>query len=65
MRVKIAHALGAEVTVLSRSLEKEEDGKILGADNFYCTSDSSTFKKLRGYFDVIINTVSVVLDFNK
>jgi uncharacterized zinc-type alcohol dehydrogenase-like protein len=53
------------VTVLSRSLEKEEDGKILGADNFYSTSDSSTFKKLRGYFDVIINTVSVVLDFNK
>jgi alcohol dehydrogenase (NADP+) len=32
--VKIAHALGAEVTVLSRSLEKEKDGKILGADNF-------------------------------
>jgi alcohol dehydrogenase (NADP+) len=27
--------------------------------------DPSTFKKLRGYIDVIINTVSVVLDFNK
>jgi uncharacterized zinc-type alcohol dehydrogenase-like protein len=63
--VKIAHALGAEVTVLSHSLEKEEEGKRMGADNFYSTSDPSTFKKLRGYFNVIINTVSVVLDFNK
>jgi alcohol dehydrogenase (NADP+) len=63
--VKIAHALGAEVTVLSHSLEKEEEGKRMVADNFYSTSDPSTFKKLRGYFDVIINTVSLVLDFNR
>jgi uncharacterized zinc-type alcohol dehydrogenase-like protein len=63
--VKIAHALGTEVTVLSHSLQKEEEAKRMGANNFYSTSDPSTFKKLRGYFDVIINTVSVVLDFNK
>lgn len=63
--VKFAHALGAEVTVLSHSLEKEEQAKRMGADDFYSTSDPSTFKKLRGSFDVIINTVSVVLDFNK
>jgi uncharacterized zinc-type alcohol dehydrogenase-like protein len=63
--VKIAHALGAEVTVLSHSFEKEEQAKRMLADDFYSTSDPSTFKKLRGYFDVIINTVSVVLDFNK
>jgi D-arabinose 1-dehydrogenase-like Zn-dependent alcohol dehydrogenase len=47
--VKFAHALGAEVTVLSHSLEKEEVGKRMGADNFYSTADPSTFKKLRGY----------------
>jgi uncharacterized zinc-type alcohol dehydrogenase-like protein len=63
--VKIAHALGAQVTVLSHSLEKEEEGKRMGADNFYSTLDPSTFKKLRGYFDLIIYTVSVVLDSNK
>ncbi len=63
--VKIAHALGAEVTVLSRSSEKGEEAKRMGADNFYSTLDPSTFKKLRGNFDVIVNTVSVVLDFNK
>jgi uncharacterized zinc-type alcohol dehydrogenase-like protein len=63
--VKIAHAMGAEVTVLSHSLEKEEEAKRIGADKFYSISDPDTFKKLRGYFDVIINTVLVVVDFNK
>jgi len=37
----------------------------MGADNFYDTSDRETLKKLRGYFDIIINTVSVELDSNK
>jgi uncharacterized zinc-type alcohol dehydrogenase-like protein len=61
MGVKIAHALGAEVTVLSRTLSKREDGLALGADHFYATSDETTFEKLRGHFDLIINTVSAVL----
>jgi len=45
MGVKIAHALGAEVSVLSHSLKKREDGIRMGADNFYATSDPETFKK--------------------
>jgi len=65
MGVKIAHALGAEVTVLSHSLKKQEDGKKLGADFFYATSDDTTFEKLKGYFDLIINTVSAEIDWNK
>ena len=63
--VKLAHALGAEVTVISHSLEKELEAKRMGADNFYSTSDPSTLKKLKGNFDLMINTVSVVLDSNK
>jgi uncharacterized zinc-type alcohol dehydrogenase-like protein len=63
--VKIAHALGAEVTVLSHSLKKQEEAKKMGADNFYDVSDRETLKKLRGYFDIIINTVSVELDSNR
>lgn len=63
--VKIAHALGAEVTVLSHSLKKQEDGKRMGADNFYATSDPETFKTLKGYFDLIINTLSVEIDWDK
>jgi alcohol dehydrogenase (NADP+) len=64
MGVKIAHALGAEVTVLSHSLNKQEDGRRMGADHFFATSDSRTFEKLKGSFDMIINTVSVELDMN-
>lgn len=63
--VKIAHALGAEVTVLSHSLKKQEDAKKMGADNFYSTSDPKTFEKLEGYFDIIINTVSTAFNLNQ
>jgi uncharacterized zinc-type alcohol dehydrogenase-like protein len=65
MGVKLAHALGAEVTVLSQSLRKQEDGKRLGADHFYATSDPETFTKLERYFDLIINTVSAEMDWNQ
>ena len=64
MGVKIAHALGAEVTVLSQSLKKQEDAQRLGADHFYATSDPQTFVKLKGHFDLIINTVSAEMDWN-
>ena len=64
MAVKIAHAMGAEVTVLSHSLKKKEDGLRLGADKYYATSDTETFKKLADYFDFIINTVSAKVDIN-
>ena len=47
MGVKIAHAMGAEVTVLSQSLSKKDDGERFGADHYYATSDDETFKKLR------------------
>jgi uncharacterized zinc-type alcohol dehydrogenase-like protein len=63
--VKIAAALGAEVTVLSHSLKKKEDGKRMGAKDFFATSDPETFQSLRGKFDLIINTVSADLDWNQ
>jgi len=62
--VKIAHALGAEVTVLSQSLKKQEDGFRLGADHYYATSDPETFARLAGQFDLIINTVSGNIELN-
>lgn len=63
--VKIAHALGSEVTVLSHSLKKQQDAKKMGADNFYATSDPKTFEKLEGYFDIMINTVSTDINLNQ
>jgi uncharacterized zinc-type alcohol dehydrogenase-like protein len=62
MGVKLAHAMGAHVTVLSQSLKKMEDGLRLGADEYYATSDPDTFTKLAGRFDLIVNTVSANLD---
>ncbi|WP_017935111.1 NAD(P)-dependent alcohol dehydrogenase [Nocardioides sp. Iso805N] len=64
MGVKLAHALGAEVTVLSQSLKKQEDGLRLGADHYYATSDPDTFEQLAGRFDLIVNTVSASIDLN-
>ncbi|GJF27857.1 dehydrogenase [Kitasatospora sp. NE20-6] len=60
--VKLARAKGAEVTVLSQSLRKQEDGLRLGADHYRATSDPSTFTELAGTFDLILNTVSADLD---
>jgi alcohol dehydrogenase (NADP+) len=64
MAVKLAHAMGAEVTVLSQTLSKQEDGLRLGADHYFATSDPETFTELRNRFDLIINTVSAQLDIN-
>ena len=62
--VKIAHALGSEVSVLSHSLAKKDDAKRLGADKYLATSDPKTFEDLKGYFDLIISTVSSDVDLN-
>lgn len=64
MAVKVAHAMGAKVTVLSQTVKKKEDGLRLGADHYYATNDPETFKKLAGSFDLIVNTVSAKIDLN-
>ncbi|HWT92314.1 MAG TPA: NAD(P)-dependent alcohol dehydrogenase [Solirubrobacteraceae bacterium] len=65
MAVKLAKAMGAEVTVLSQSLRKQEDGLKLGADGYYATSDDATFDTLAGRFDLIVNTVSAGIDIGR
>lgn len=59
--VKIAAALGAEVTALSRTLDKAQDARAFGASDHRATSDPSTFEDLAGRFDLIVNTVSADL----
>lgn len=60
--VQIAAAMGAEVTVLSQSLSKQEDGLRFGAKHYYATSEKKTFSELANSFDLILNTVSANLD---
>ena len=65
MAVKFAKAMGAEVTVLSQSLRKQDDGLRLGADGYFATSDDATFDTLAGHFDLILNTVSASIDIGR
>jgi uncharacterized zinc-type alcohol dehydrogenase-like protein len=62
--VQIAAAMGAEVTVLSQTLSKKDDGLRFGAKEYYATSDRESFKQLRSSFDLILNTVSANFDIN-
>ncbi|MBW0369964.1 NAD(P)-dependent alcohol dehydrogenase [Ensifer adhaerens] len=64
MGVKLAHAMGADVTVLSQTLSKKEDGLKLGADHYYATNNPETFTALAGTFDLIICTVAAEIDWN-
>jgi len=64
MGVKIAVAMGAEVTMLSHTASKEADAKRLGAHQFVLTSDAEQVKKVTGYFDFILDTVSADHDYN-
>jgi uncharacterized zinc-type alcohol dehydrogenase-like protein len=65
MGVKIAHALGAEVTVLSQTLAKEDDGRRFGAEHYIATQDGSALKPLRQSFDLIVSTVSATLPMDR
>jgi len=64
MAVKLAAAMGAEVTMLSTSKSKQADATRLGATGFELTTERSTYKKLKGQFNLIIDTVSAPHDFD-
>ena len=64
MGVKFAVAMGAEVTVLSHSPNKEADALAMGAHSFIATNDPDNFKPIQKKFDLILNTISaeIVID---
>ncbi|AQP46449.1 hydroxyacid dehydrogenase [Tessaracoccus aquimaris] len=62
MGVKIALALGAEVTVLSRGAKKQSDALAFGATRYVNTTDQAALAELADSFDLIVNTVSAGLD---
>ncbi len=65
MAVKLAAAMGAEVTVISSSKAKEDDARRLGARRFALSSDAAAVDALKGRLDLIINTVSAPHDMNR
>jgi uncharacterized zinc-type alcohol dehydrogenase-like protein len=64
MAIKLAKGLGAEVTLFSRSPNKEQDAKDLGADTVIISTDDKQMQEVAGKFDVIIDTVPYVHDVN-
>lgn len=64
MGVKLAAAMGAEVTMLSHTASKEADAKRLGAHHFVLTSNEEQINTVKGYFDFILDTVSAAHDYN-
>ena len=64
MGVKLASAMGAEVTVLSTTVSKKDDAQKLGAHKFVLTKDEEQVKNVQGYFDFILDTVSAEHDYN-
>jgi uncharacterized zinc-type alcohol dehydrogenase-like protein len=64
MAVKLAAALGAEVTVLSTSPAKAADARRLGASAFIDLGDASALDALRDAIDLVVDTVSAQHDYN-
>lgn len=64
MGVKLAKAMGADVTVLSHSPDKRDDAMRLGADDFLATRDADVFRRNAQRFDVVLDTVSARHDYN-
>ena len=64
MGVKLAAAMGAEVTVLSTSASKQADAFELGAKHFVLTTDEQQVKAVQGRFDFILDTLAADHDYN-
>lgn len=64
MAIKLAHALGADVTLFTRSPGKEEDARRLGAHHVVLSEEPGQMQQVAGHFDLIIDTVPYAHDIN-
>ncbi|HEY9877160.1 MAG TPA: NAD(P)-dependent alcohol dehydrogenase [Leptolyngbyaceae cyanobacterium] len=64
MALKLAKALGADVTLFTRSPGKEEDARRLGADSIVISTDEAQMAAVKRRFDLIIDTVPTEHDLN-
>ena len=64
MGLKIAHAMGAKVTLFTTSPGKTEDAKRLGADEVVISKDTAAMEKQAKTFDFILDCVSAQHDIN-
>lgn len=64
MGVKLAHAMGAHVTLFTRTADKVQDGQRLGADEVVVSTDKDAMKRVRNSLDLILDTVSAPHDLD-
>lgn len=59
MGVKFAHAMGAQVVMITTSVKKAEDAKKLGADAVLLSTDIAAMTAAHNSFDFLLNTIPV------
>jgi uncharacterized zinc-type alcohol dehydrogenase-like protein len=64
MALKLAKALGSNVTLFTRSSGKEKEARRLGADTVVLSTDTDQMAAVKGRFELIIDTVPYVHDLN-
>lgn len=64
MALKLANALGADVTLFTRSSNKEADARRLGAHHIVLSTDDAQVAAVKNQYDLIIDTVPYVHDIN-
>jgi uncharacterized zinc-type alcohol dehydrogenase-like protein len=64
MALGFLNAWGCDVSAFSTSPDKEQEAKTMGAHHFINSKDPSSINKFKGYFDLILNTTNVNLDWN-
>lgn len=64
MALKLANALGAEVTLFTRSPGKEQDARRLGAHRVVLSTDTAQMAAVTNQFDLIVDTVPYLHDVN-
>ncbi len=64
MALKLANAMGAEVSLFTRSPGKERDARRLGVHNIVLSTDAAQMAAVKGQYDLIIDTVPYVHDLN-
>lgn len=64
MAVKLAKAMGAEVTVISRTDRKSEDARKAGADHVLVSGDRAAMKAAGRSLDIILSTIPSSHDVN-
>ncbi len=64
MGIKLAKALGAEVTLFTRSQAKAEEARRQGADHVIVSTDAEQMRAAAGRFDFLLDTIPVQHDLN-